>query len=149
VDDPAANKVLSSAGEFAWGGAASTAFFVDPAHALALILEEAIRMVYGPTAKGVEPPGFLQGPIEMLGLLYPSYRLFLIALSGVVALAVWGFLQRTRAGLVIRAVAQDEETARTMGINFTAIVLITFAIGSALAAIAGVMEERCAAKAAP
>ena len=49
-------------------------------------------------------------------------------------------LNRTKLGLAIRAVAQDEETARTMGINFTAIVLITFAIGSALAAIAGVMN---------
>jgi len=43
-------------------------------------------------------------------------------------------------GLAIRAVAQDEETARTMGINFTAIVLITFAIGSGLAAFAGIMN---------
>ena len=49
-------------------------------------------------------------------------------------------LNRTKLGLAIRAVAQDEETARTMGINFTAIVLITFAIGSALAAIGGVMN---------
>ena len=49
-------------------------------------------------------------------------------------------LNRTKLGLAIRAVAQDEETARTMGINFTAIVLITFAIGSGLAAFAGVMN---------
>ena len=49
-------------------------------------------------------------------------------------------LNRTKLGLAIRAVAQDEETARTMGVNFTAIVLITFAIGSSLAAFAGVMN---------
>jgi branched-chain amino acid transport system permease protein len=49
-------------------------------------------------------------------------------------------LNRTKLGLAIRAVAQDEETARTMGVNFTAIVLITFAIGSGLAAFAGVMN---------
>ena len=74
---------------------------------LALILEEAIRIVYGPTAKGVEPPAFLQGPIEIGNLLYPSYRLFLVTLSALVALAVWAFLQRTRAGLVIRAVPKS------------------------------------------
>ena len=45
-----------------------------------------------------------------------------------------------KLGLAIRAVAQDEETARTMGVNFNAIVLITFAIGSALAAFAGLMN---------
>jgi branched-chain amino acid transport system permease protein len=49
-------------------------------------------------------------------------------------------LNRTKLGLAIRAVAQDEETARTMGVNFTAIVLITFAIGSGLAAFAGIMN---------
>jgi branched-chain amino acid transport system permease protein len=49
-------------------------------------------------------------------------------------------LNRTRLGLAIRAVAQDDETARTMGINFTAIVLVTFAIGSGLAAFAGIMN---------
>ena len=49
-------------------------------------------------------------------------------------------LNGTKQGLAIRAVAQDEETARIMGINFTAVVLITFAIGSALAAFAGLMN---------
>src|SRR5205085_2279362 len=49
-------------------------------------------------------------------------------------------LNRTKLGLAMRAVAQDEETARTMGINFTAVVLITFAIGSGLAAFAGIMN---------
>src|SRR5439155_1303621 len=47
---------------------------------------------------------------------------------------------RTRLGLAIRAVAQDEETARTMGIDFRRVVLVTFALGSALAAFAGVMD---------
>jgi branched-chain amino acid transport system permease protein len=105
---------------------------------LALILEEAIRMVYGPTAKGVEPPGFLQGPIEMLGLLYPSYRLFLIALSGVVALAVWGFLQRTRAGLVIRAVAQNSEMADCLGADVRRVRTLVFGLACALAGLGGV-----------
>ena len=49
-------------------------------------------------------------------------------------------LNRTKLGLAIRAVAQDEETAKTMGVNFTLIVLITFALGSALACFAGLMN---------
>jgi branched-chain amino acid transport system permease protein len=49
-------------------------------------------------------------------------------------------INRTKLGLAIRAVAQDAETAQTMGINFTAVVLLTFAIGSGLAAFAGVMN---------
>src|SRR5207253_3220586 len=49
-------------------------------------------------------------------------------------------ITRTRLGLAIRAVAQDEETARTMGIDFRRVVLVTFALGSALAAFAGVID---------
>ena len=48
------------------------------------------------------------------------------------------FIQKTRMGLAIRAVAQDEETARLMGINFNKTVLMTFALGSGLAALAGI-----------
>jgi branched-chain amino acid transport system permease protein len=57
-----------------------------------------------------------------------------------VIVALQYLLNRTKLGLAIRAVAQDEETARAMGVNFTQVVLITFAIGSALAAYAGVMN---------
>jgi branched-chain amino acid transport system permease protein len=60
--------------------------------------------------------------------------------GGLVIVGLQYLLNRTKLGLAIRAVAQDEETARTMGINFTAIVLITFAIGSGLAAFAGIMN---------
>src|SRR5438046_7881104 len=86
---------------------------------LALILEESVRVLYGPTAKGVDPPPLLQGAIEIAGTFYPRYRLFLVILSVVVGLGVWLFLQRTRAGLVIRAVAQNSEMADCLGANLT------------------------------
>src|SRR5438552_2741275 len=50
---------------------------------LALILEEAVKVLYGPTAKSVEPPPIFQGAVDILGATYPRYRLFLIA-AGVV-----------------------------------------------------------------
>ena len=84
---------------------------------------------------------------ESVRLFYPqgafNLRLdnVLMLTAGVlVIVGIQYLLNRTKLGLAIRAVAQDEETARTMGINFTAIVLITFAIGSGLAAFAGVMN---------
>jgi branched-chain amino acid transport system permease protein len=64
----------------------------------------------------------------------------MLAAGMLVIVGLQTLLNRTKLGLAIRAVAQDEETARTMGINFTAIVLITFAIGSGLAAFAGIMN---------
>ena len=67
-------------------------------------------------------------------------NVLMLAAGVLVIVGLQFLLNRTKLGLAIRAVAQDEETARTMGVNFTAIVLITFAIGSALAAFAGVMN---------
>src|SRR5207245_11467222 len=78
---------------------------------LALILEESIRALYGPTAKGVEPPPLLQGAIDLGGVLYPRYRLFLVVLGCRAGVAVWLFRRRTRAGLVLRAVAHTSELA--------------------------------------
>src|SRR5262249_7895452 len=82
---------------------------------LALILEESLRIVYGPTAKGVDPPPSLQGALSLGSLLYPRYRLFVVGLSLAVAVAVWLFLRKTRAGLGIRAVAQNNEMAGCLG----------------------------------
>src|SRR5712691_9895251 len=82
---------------------------------LALILEESIRVLYGPTAKGVEPPPLLQGAVALGGVVYPRYRLFLVVLGLAVGAAVWLLLQKTRAGLVIRAVAQNSEMAGCLG----------------------------------
>src|SRR5690606_33123406 len=62
-------------------------------------------------------------------------------LVGLVAIyGVHVLITRTRLGRAIRAVAQDSETARLMGINFEAVVLLTFALGSGLAALAGIMN---------
>jgi branched-chain amino acid transport system permease protein len=105
---------------------------------LALILEETIRMLYGPTAKGVDPPLFLQGPVEIAGMLYPRYRLFLVLLSALVAALVWMFLQRTRAGLVIRAVAQNSEMADCLGADVRRVRTLVFGVACALAGLGGV-----------
>src|SRR5436190_20278567 len=56
---------------------------------IALILEESVRLVYGPTAKPVDPPPLLQGAVTLAGFPYPRYRLFLVVLGIVVGLALW------------------------------------------------------------
>ncbi len=104
---------------------------------LALILEETIHVLYGPTAKGVEPPPLLQGGIALAGAFYPRYRLFLIALGLVVGLAVWLFLRRTRAGLVIRAVAQNSEMADCLGADVARVRTLVFGAACALAGLGG------------
>ncbi|PYN28834.1 MAG: hypothetical protein DMD76_03555 [Candidatus Rokuibacteriota bacterium] len=95
-------------------------------------------MLYGPTAKGVEPPPLLQGAIDLGGVLYPRYRLFLVVLGCTVGVAVWLFLSRTRAGLVIRAVAQNSEMADCLGADVARVRTLVFGAACALAGLGGV-----------
>jgi len=105
---------------------------------LALMLEEAVRLVYGPTAKPVDPPPMLQGSVALAGIAYPRYRLFLVVLGCTVGVAVWLFLSRTRAGLVIRAVAQNSEMADCLGADVARVRTLVFGAACALAGLGGV-----------
>ncbi|HZP78201.1 MAG TPA: branched-chain amino acid ABC transporter permease [Pseudolabrys sp.] len=105
------------------------------------VLRECVRLFYPQGANPKPFPALL--PTGAISLGQFNLRLdntIMLAAGVAVILGVQFLLNRTKLGLAIRAVAQDEETARTMGINFTAIVLVTFALGSALAAFAGIMN---------
>jgi branched-chain amino acid transport system permease protein len=105
------------------------------------VLRESVRLFYPQGANPKPFPALLpRGSINIghFNLRYDNAIMLIAGVAAIVALQL--LLNRTKLGLAIRAVAQDEETARSMGVNFTRIVLITFAIGSALAAYAGVMN---------
>jgi branched-chain amino acid transport system permease protein len=108
---------------------------------LGTVLREMVRLFYPQGANPKPFPALL--PTDSINLGQFNLRLdnaIMLATGVAIIVGLRLLLNRTKLGLAIRAVAQDEETARTMGINFTAVVLITFAIGSALAAIGGVMN---------
>ncbi len=104
-------------------------------------LRESIRLFYPGGSQPQRFPALLPSTSWALGRFTLRLENLLMLGAGVaLVLCVSLLLQRTRLGLAIRAVAQDEETARTMGINFQRVVLFTFALGSVLAAFAGVMN---------
>jgi branched-chain amino acid transport system permease protein len=108
---------------------------------LGTVLRELVRLFYPQGANPKPFPALL--PAASINLGQFNLRLdnaLMLAAGGLAIVGLQLLLNRTKLGLAIRAVAQDEETARTMGVNFTAVVLITFAIGSALAAYAGIMN---------
>jgi branched-chain amino acid transport system permease protein len=108
---------------------------------LGTVLRECVRLFYPQGANPKPFPALLPRSSVDIGTFNLRLDNVLMLAAGVlVIVGLQLLLKRTKLGLAIRAVAQDEETARTMGINFTAIVLITFAIGSSLAAFAGVMN---------
>ncbi len=108
---------------------------------LGTVLREAVRLFYPEGANPKPFPALLPKEAWTLGNLNLRFDNLIMFVAGVlVIVGVQLLLNRTKLGLAIRAVAQDEETAKTMGVNFRLIVYITFAIGSALAAFAGIMN---------
>jgi branched-chain amino acid transport system permease protein len=108
---------------------------------LGTVLREAVRLFYPQGANPKPFPSLLPaGAVDLGGFNLRLDNVLMLAAGVAVIVGLQALLNRSKLGLAIRAVAQDEETARIMGINFTAIVLITFAIGSALAAFAGIMN---------
>jgi branched-chain amino acid transport system permease protein len=108
---------------------------------LGTVLRESVRLFY---PQGANPKPF-PALLPSVSVNFGNFNLrldnaLMLAAGLLVIVGLQLLLNRTKLGLAIRAVAQDEETARTMGVNFTAIVLITFAIGSGLAAFAGIMN---------
>ena len=109
---------------------------------LGTVLREAVRLFY-PDGSNPKPfPALLPTQSYEFGQFTLRVDNVIMFLAGVVVIiAVHLLINRTKLGLAIRAVAQDEETAKIMGINFNLIVLVTFALGSALAAFAGISER--------
>ena len=108
---------------------------------LGTVLRECVRLFYPEGANPKPFPALL--PTESVTMGNFNLRLdnaMMLLAGALVIVGVHLLLNKTKLGLAIRAVAQDEETAKTMGINFKLIVLITFGLGSALAAFAGIMN---------
>jgi branched-chain amino acid transport system permease protein len=107
---------------------------------LGSILRELVRLFY-PNGSNPQPfPRLLPGNAVNIGNFTLRLDSTILLVAGLATIFLVNFVvRRTRLGLAIRAVAQDGETARVMGIDFGRIVLVTFAVGSALAGIAGVV----------
>jgi len=108
---------------------------------LGTVLRESVRLFY-PDGSNPKPfPPLLSTKAFTFGNFTLRVDSLLLLVAGfLIIVATHLVINRTKLGLAIRAVAQDEETARSMGINFTLIVLVTFGIGSGVAAFAGIMN---------
>jgi branched-chain amino acid transport system permease protein len=84
-------------------------------------------------------PAFFRGTVHVLGIPYPLYRLFLIAIGLLLALFLWLLLERTKIGAAVRAGLDDEEMLRGIGVNVPLLFACVFALGAGLAALGGVL----------
>jgi branched-chain amino acid transport system permease protein len=106
---------------------------------LSLVLVETVRIVWGKIGLTLDPPRALAGAVDLGFMRFPVYRLFVIALTAVVLLGLWLFLERTNVGLVIRAGSRDPLMVRALGIDLGRIWLLVFGIGASLAGLAGIL----------
>jgi branched-chain amino acid transport system permease protein len=108
-------------------------------YALALILGDVAKMLWGTQQKSVSRPPELTGAFHLFGATIPSYNLFVILLGPAIALAFWLALQRTRVGRYIRAAALDRETLGALGVNVDALYTWVFVLASFLGGLGGAL----------
>jgi len=105
---------------------------------MSIILQNAAMLIWGRQYVSF-PPLLPQGQHEILGAHVTDLQIFIVVLSFAIMGGLWLLVERTRLGRAMRATAQSKEVAQLMGVNVDRIISATFIIGSALAAIAGVM----------
>jgi branched-chain amino acid transport system permease protein len=106
---------------------------------LALVAEQALRMIYGAPPLSWEIPQALRGQFIVADFFYPKYRTLLIAVAVACVAALWFLLQRTPFGRVVRAGVQNPEMVGALGISLEPYMAAVAFIGIGLAALAGVM----------
>ena len=106
---------------------------------LSYVLVEAMRVIFGIDGLPTSTPNELRGVVNVGFGMFPLYRLFLIAATAVIVLALWLFIEKTRYGLIIRAGSRDNEIVRVLGIDISKIWLLVFGLGTAIAGLSGLL----------
>lgn len=104
---------------------------------LSMVFYDGLKMAFGPNP--VRPENPIPGGVEVLGVFLPAYRMFLIFLGAAIIGAVWAIIYKTSLGAMIRAAAFDRNMASSLGVPVSAVYSATFAFGTALAGLAGIL----------
>lgn len=104
-----------------------------------LIVGDLSLWIWGGTPQTLPKPEALAGSLRAAGLVFPAYRLFVIAVGAVVGTALWTLQERTKIGAALRAAIDDPEIARATGVNVSLLSTAVFGLGAALAALGGIV----------
>ncbi|HEU0220798.1 MAG TPA: branched-chain amino acid ABC transporter permease [Paracoccaceae bacterium] len=108
--------------------------------ALILVFSEGTRWLFGSFPLYLDVPAALSGSVSLPGgIRYPAYRLMIIAVGLLVAVGLFLLINRTRLGVRIRAGEADREMIAALGIDIARLYTIVFALGAALAGLAGAL----------
>ena len=106
---------------------------------LALVIDRVIVLIWGDDTHPVNAPAAINGTTSVFGTDYPTYRLMIILIAGLLAAGLVLWLRRSRTGLHIRAASHDTDTSAILGINTDRVSLVVVCLGAALAGLAGTL----------
>lgn len=106
---------------------------------VAYIITESVKWIWGNYPLGVNLNGFLAGSVNLFGLFYPIYRLFMFLCSIFISLIMALVLYKTRIGIIVRASVDDSEMVNALGVNVPLVFTGVFGFGAALSGFAGVI----------
>lgn len=106
---------------------------------LMIFIEEIIRNIYSPIAKPFGTPKEFLGSIDLRFIIFPKYRLFILAVTAFLSIALWLFIGKTKVGAIIRAGTDDSQMVDALGIDISKIFTLVFGIGAGLAGMAGAL----------
>jgi branched-chain amino acid transport system permease protein len=106
---------------------------------LAYIITELVKLIWGNFPLAVNIGGFLGRTVELFGMIYPIYRIFIFVCAVIVGLTMAAILYKTRLGIILRAAVNDSEMVNALGFNVPLVFTGVFAFGAALSGLAGVI----------
>ncbi len=107
---------------------------------ISFFIQNAVQLLVGPAVKTYPaPPTWLSDPISVFGFAIPGTTLLVLFLALVSMIGLWLFVERSATGRAMRAVAEDKEIAALMGINVDRVIVMTFAVGGAMAGVAALL----------
>jgi branched-chain amino acid transport system permease protein len=107
---------------------------------LAYVMVELVRILFGKQGLPVDTPALLEGSVNVFVGQFPAYRLFVIAVTALILIALWMFIEKTSFGLIVRAGARDPQIVRILGVDITKVWLIVFGIGTGISGLAGFLS---------
>jgi branched-chain amino acid transport system permease protein len=106
---------------------------------VAFILIDGMRLTWGSIIKTVKAPVVFSSTVPLLGSDFPTYYILLIVVAGLFGLGLWLMFEKTKLGMIFRAIISDREMASNLGINVTLLYSIMFMFGVWMSGVAGVL----------
>jgi branched-chain amino acid transport system permease protein len=107
---------------------------------IGIVIVELVRLAFGSLSLTVPPPAWAAGVTPLGFLIYPTYRIVVLAIAAVALALLYVILYRTRIGMVVRAGIEDSGMVDMLGINVYRVFMVVFGIGAMAAGFAGIVN---------